>query len=85
MSEPYVLDCTLETGADGLYCFCPVETDEGGEITSIVVGLNYLSTSPPDRGRFIGVVHADGQEACDAWCASHQDVIDRLVAERPAA
>jgi len=78
-----MLDCTFDTEDSGLWCFCPVTLDDDGHVTSIVTGMNFLSDSPP--GRFIGVVHENGQEACDAWCEAHRDVIDRLIAERDAA
>lgn len=87
--DAYVLDATLLNDEDGLLCFCPVELDESGEVTSIMTGLSYLSDTPPDGTRFLGVVHGDGQDACNEWCAANADVVERLrhshgdLAEQP--
>lgn len=79
MSAAYVLDATLdEPGAP--HCFVPVELGPDGEVESIVFGMNYLSSDPPNGGRFVGVIHADGQEAVDAWCEANQEEVDRLAA-----
>lgn len=82
--EPYILDCTLDPG-DGLHCFCPVELDDEGNVVSVVTGLNYLSTDPPEAGRLIGVVHLDGQEMCDQWCAVNEAELTRLFGDRPSS
>jgi len=84
MTDNYVLDCSFDTG-DGMWCFCPIEMDADGNVTSIITGLNFLSDSPPKGGHFVGVVHQDGQEACDEWCEKNRAVVDRLLAEREAA
>jgi ethanolamine utilization microcompartment shell protein EutL len=78
----YVLDCTFGIESGLLLAFCPAEYADDGTVQSVTIGITYLSTSPPDGSRFVGVFHSDGQEACDAWCADNQDIIDRLVAER---
>lgn len=77
MTEDYVLDCTFGE-RDGFLCFCPVNYDEEGNVESIMTGLSYLSDRPPDGARFVGVVHMDGQEACDKWCAENEETINRL-------
>jgi len=61
-----------------MHCFVPVTFGPDGEIDSIVLGMNYITSEPP--GRLVGVIHADGQEACDAWCDANQDEIERLFA-----
>lgn len=70
--EGWVLDATLDDGS-GLHCFCPVEGDD------IVTGMNLLTDVPP--GPLVGVIHADGQEAVEAWCEEHADMVDRIYEE----
>ena len=77
--ECFVLDATREPG-DGLHCFVPIRYAPDGSVESIVIGLNYLSPDPPERGRFVGIIHEDGQEACDAWVEANTDEYERLRA-----
>lgn len=78
----WVLDASIDDGT-GIHCFIPVELDEGGEIASFVVGFNYISTDPPARcERLLGVIHSEGQEACDRWCAANESEVQRLFPER---
>jgi hypothetical protein len=78
MWDTWVLDVTIEEpGAP--YCFVPVEGDLEGE-HSLVLGMNFLGAKPPG-GRLVGVVHMDGQEACDRYCAEHKDELDALFTE----
>lgn len=74
--EAYVLDAS--SSHSGLFCFCPVEFDDQGEVESIVFGLSLLSTEPPSGSRFVGVVHEAGQEAVEQWCEENQEIVDDL-------
>ena len=73
----WVLDATQWNDAPGVMCFVPYE-DDG----TLVVGMNMITGKCP--GKFVGVIHADGDAAAEAWCGVHQDVIDQLIAERPS-
>ena len=72
--KEWLLDATLGV-RDGLACFVPYESDTN----EIVVGMNMLSSRAP--GRLVGVIHADGQAAVDAWCAQHPDWHERFAPE----
>ena len=73
MFDAYVIDATM--GArDGLLCFCPVELGEDGSIVSIITGMNFLG-SMPVGGRLIAIVHEDGQDAVEAFCERHADLL----------
>lgn len=69
----WVLDGTFGWPAP----FCPIEGDINGEF-SVVVGMNVLATTPP--GKMVGIVHADGQEAVEAFCRKHKTEIDKIYA-----
>lgn len=56
----WVLDITLGEP----YAFCPIE-DNG----DVVVGLTIITDKCP--GNLSGVMHLDGQEAVEKWCAEH--------------
>lgn len=74
--ERWVLDATLVDGTEddiGMYPFCPIAEDG-----SVMVGMTFVSSEPP--GPFAGVVHFDGQEACEAWCEAHPELLERLRA-----
>ena len=80
----WVVDITLynEDNEDtsDLLCFVPVEHFDDPEKRAFVVGMNYL-TSPEgfsDRGKLVGIIHADGQEAIDKWVEDHPDLMKRL-------
>jgi hypothetical protein len=78
----WVLDATMGAPFPGGFCFCPLEGDLDGEY-AIVTGMNYLGDAPPS-GTVVAVVHADGQEACDAFYAEHKEAIDGLLAANRA-
>lgn len=71
----WVIDASLSR--DGLFCFCPVEGDLAGEY-SIVTGFNILSDRPPQSGKFVAVIHPDGQEAVEEWCQAHDAALTAL-------
>lgn len=77
----YVLDASFDSD-DCFFCFCPAEVEFEPEfkITEVVTGLSFLSTQPPEGSRFVGVIHQDGQDACEAWCEAHQEALDDLKA-----
>lgn len=79
MGEKYVIDATMGARGD-MFCFCPVELDEDGEIVSIVTGLNYISQKPPRDGKLIAIVHEDGQDAVEAFCEQHADLLAAISA-----
>lgn len=64
-----VIDVTHDDGE--MLCFCPIERGPDGGIESIVTGMNYLSLEPPADWKIAGVVHADGQDAVEAWCETN--------------
>jgi hypothetical protein len=75
--ELWVLDATLadETNdATGAYPFCPLAGDEFSEV---LVGLTLITDRPP--GRFAGVYHADGMDACQRWSEAHRAMLDNLA------
>lgn len=63
--DKWVLDASMSYG--GNRCFCPVEVDDDGEVTNIIIGMNFVSDKPPHDGICIGVYHPDGQEAVERW------------------
>ena len=69
MQEQWVLDATIGC-RDGLFCFCPIEGDISGDY-NIIVGMNVISDKPP--GRLVAIVHADGQEAVEAFCEKYAE------------
>ena len=81
MYESWVIDASLGDG-DPPYCFIPIIFDESGNVESLVVGVNYISTEPPEGGYFVGVVHENGQKATDTWCAEHEEFLQDLAARR---
>lgn len=70
----WVIDASM--GGEPL-CLCPVEGDLDGDFT-IVTGVNFLG-APPAGGRVVAVVHPDGQEAVEAFCAHYADAIAALM------
>jgi hypothetical protein len=58
--ENYVLDVTLRPPV-----YCPIE-DDG----TVIIGMNYV-TPCECPGKLVAVVHMDGQEAVEAWCAAN--------------
>jgi hypothetical protein len=76
--EVYALDASMPIDGLGVYCFCPLNEDG-----SITLGLSFISDGPPDGAAFGAVFHSDGQEAVEAWCDSHQEVIERLCRDYP--
>jgi hypothetical protein len=75
MFDKWVLDATL-SNAEAL-CYIPIENDK-----TLVTGMNFI-TGPrclPKEGKVVGVVHLDGQEACDKWYQDNQHLLpDELV------
>lgn len=71
--DNWVIDATMGVP----FCFCPIDGDLDGE-HSIVIGINVLG-GPPPGAKVIAVVHAEGQEAADAFYEKHKTEIDALV------
>jgi hypothetical protein len=71
MWNEWVLDLTF--GTEPMPCFCPYERDTG----AIVTGMNMLTDRCP--GELVGVVHLDGQEAVEKWCADNPDWHERYA------
>lgn len=77
--DEWVIDATM--GAqDGMLCFCPIERGPDGEIENIVTGMNFVG-APPEGGKVVAVVHQDGQEAVEAFCAENQALLDKVFAK----
>lgn len=70
LSNAYVVDVTLADGDRG-HCFVPVEFGPDGEVETIVLGMNYLTTEPPHGGTVVGIIHSDGEQAVEAWIEEH--------------
>ena len=68
----WVLDASMGVYGDGCFCFCPYDEATG----DILTGMNLISDRPP--GRLVGVVHRDGQDAADRWCAEHEDELNAM-------
>jgi len=77
MFDECVIDATMGVRG-GMLCFCPVERNEDGEITSVIVGANFLG-SPPPGARVVGVVHEAGQDAVEEFCREHEALIAEFV------
>lgn len=69
----WLLDATLYDEADpDMACFTPYDSATG----ALLVGVNMLASRCP--GRLVGVCHADGDAAADAWLAAHPDAKERF-------
>lgn len=73
-----VIDATMGY-RDGKFTFCPIEGDINGEY-SVIVGMNYISRMPPEGLTLVAIVHSDGQDAVDAFCAEYDDALRALEA-----
>lgn len=63
MWTDYVIDADLSDVDEGLYCVCPVELDDQGNITSVVTGMNYLVGYEGLKDyNIIAVVSQDGDD-----------------------
>ena len=76
MLGKYVIDAGMGC-SDGILCVCPVELDADGQISGIITGANLLGFVP-DGGEIIGVIHPDGQDAVEDFCAEFADEIAAL-------
>lgn len=73
--EQWVLDATV--AKDGPpWPFCPLEGDPNGEF-EVVAGMTFVGDRPP--GKFVGVVHADGDDAVAAWIEAHPGVMEAIA------
>lgn len=63
--DKWVIDATMGYP----FCFCPLE----GE--TIITGMNVLADKPPGKGELVAVVHEDGQDAVEEFCAKYHDEI----------
>lgn len=73
--DRWVLDASMFKGVGEPMCFCPLN-DEG----IVVIGITVLADYP--LGKFVGVIHEDGQEAVEKFCEEHKDLIDKLLQKR---
>lgn len=75
--DKWVWDVSM--GGDEEYaCFCPVEFGEDGEVSNVIVGMNYLGPRPP-RGEVIGIFHVDGMDAVEKWQNNHPNWQSRMA------
>jgi hypothetical protein len=72
----WVIDAGLSHG--GVFCFCPVQGDLAGE-HQIVFGMNVICDRPPHGRKLAGIIHADGQEACDRWVEENKAQLATLL------
>lgn len=70
MWREWLLDVSFEYP-----CFVPYERDTD----QVVVGMNMLSARCP--GELVGVMHSDGQDAVEKWCAENPDWLTRFRKE----
>lgn len=77
-----VIDASMGValGNSRAFCFCPL-----GDDGRIVTGMNYVSETPPAGMQLVGVVHEDGQEACEWFCKLHKQELDDLYKRLPPA
>lgn len=75
--EQCILDATLDMGRYPPFTFCPIEGDIKGDY-KIVTGMMFMSDMPPDGMELVGIVHLDGQEAVEAFCAKYATVLEEL-------
>ncbi len=77
MSDPafkeWVVDASFGC-QDGAFCFIPVEGHETDN-PQFVVGMNYISSKPPDGARLVGIVHPDGDEAVEQFGAKYIETL----------
>ncbi len=76
MPDTYVIDATMGARG-GLLCFCPVKLGEDGSIVSIITGMNFLG-SMPVGGKLVAIVHEGGQDAVEAFCERHADLLTNV-------
>lgn len=62
MSKEWLLDVSFS-----IPCFVPYER----ETDTIITGMNVITDKCP--GELVGVIHMDGQEAVEKWCAENPD------------
>jgi hypothetical protein len=74
--DHWVADVTNQTPDEPLV-FVPVEYAEDGSVAGFTFGLTFIGDRPP--GKFVGVIHANGEEAAEAWV---HDNYDRIQAAR---
>jgi len=75
MWTDWVIDASY---CDEFLCFVPIE-NEGTDEERLIVGMNVLSDVEHfDLGRIVGIVHLDGQEACDRWVKKHPDILEAI-------
>ena len=77
MWDDYVVDATMGC-RNGLLIVNPVETNEMGEITSVIFGANYIGFIP-DGGRLVGVIHENGNDAAEVFASEYEDEIKALI------
>lgn len=74
-------ECVIDASMgvrDGMLCFCPIERNSDGEITSVVTGLTFLGT-PGRDWKVVAVVHEGGQGAVEEFCEQHKELIAEFV------
>lgn len=67
-----IIDAKMSLPDDGLFCVCPVEFDENGQIEAIIDGLSIISGSLSPGNEVIGIYHPvnDGS-AASKWHRSN--------------
>lgn len=71
--EEYCLDASMSKPELGMFCFCPIEKNDSGDVVAIITGLNLLLSKPPDNCHV--VYHPDGQQACEEWCEKWNNIL----------
>lgn len=56
--------------------FVPIAADD-----SLILGMNLMADVPP--GKLAAVIHANGQEAVDAFVDKHAEELEEMLGQRP--
>lgn len=71
-----VIDATMGCQG-GAFTFCPIDGDINGAF-SVVTGMNFISSRPPEGMKLVAVIHADGNAAVEAFCKQYRNELAAL-------
>ncbi len=78
MEREWVIDADMSR--DGFLAFCPIKRDSNGEITSIITGMTFHGTEPPNGEKCLGIWSEEGGEEGAGEFARREENRDVLVA-----
>lgn len=76
--ETWALDASA-ANSEEVRTFVPIDMDTG----EIFLGMSYIGMNPP--GVLVGIIHHDGDEACEKWCKEHPEIVSELFGDGPEA